>query len=53
MQDGERIFAFQCGSNKEMIHWINTLEKVKGSALIKIEQEVQKRIIKETPVKIR
>jgi siroheme synthase (precorrin-2 oxidase/ferrochelatase) len=53
MQDGDRVFAFQCGSNKEMIHWINTLEKVKGSALTKIEEEVQKKIIEDTPEKIR
>jgi hypothetical protein len=38
MKNGARTFAFQCGSNTEMIQWINTLEKVKGSAVTKLKK---------------
>jgi hypothetical protein len=53
LQEDDRVFVFQCSSNKEMIHWINILEKVKASAQTKIQEEIAKKLVEETPVRIR
>jgi hypothetical protein len=36
-----------------MIHWINILEKVKASAQTKIQEEIAKKLVEETPIRIR
>jgi hypothetical protein len=53
IKDDDRVFVFQCATNKEMIHWINTLETIKTSALTKIQEEREAKIFAETPERIR
>lgn len=53
LQDEDRVFVFQANSNKEMMHWISVLEKVRLSAQAKIQEEIQKKIVEETPIRIR
>jgi hypothetical protein len=53
VQDEDRVFVFQASSHKEMQHWLNTIDAVRNSAKAKIEEEVQAKLVAETPIRIR
>ena len=53
VQDQDRVFIFQCPGHKEMLRWIEAIERVKQAVEERQAEELKLKKASETPIRLR
>jgi hypothetical protein len=51
--EGDKTYKFQSATHKEMLHWVASVEKLIEAYKSKIQQEFERKLAEETPLRIK